>query len=153
MPRSRIALSIAAEAPLKDPPGGRLKEIVAATRPLWWLTWVAVWLLRYEARAGSGTMVSAAVLSALPVEVPPRLFEMLLVTELACALALSELVLDEVVCAAETAENVVRPLTVPPCAWVCCVPVTFPAAALRCMRSSICGCCQYVGATSITTKY
>ena len=42
--------------------------------------------------AGSGTMVSAAVLSALPVELPPRLLEMLLVTALACALAFSELV-------------------------------------------------------------
>ena len=31
-------------------------------------------------------MVSAAVLSALPVELPPRLLEMLLVTELAWAL-------------------------------------------------------------------
>jgi hypothetical protein len=43
--------------------------------------------------AGSGTMVSAAVLSALPVELPPRLLEMLLVTALAWALELSELVL------------------------------------------------------------
>jgi hypothetical protein len=33
--------------------------------------------------AGSGTMVSADVLSALPVEVPPLLFEMLFVTAFA----------------------------------------------------------------------
>src|ERR1700680_2017210 len=98
-------------------------------------------------------MVSAAVLSALPVELPPLLFEMLLVTELACALALSELVLDDAVCAAVIAENVVAPLTVPLCAWVCWVPVGFPAAVLKYMRPSICGYCQYVGATSITTKY
>ncbi len=94
MPRSRIAWSMAAAARLRDPPGGRLKEIVAATRPLWWLTWVAVWLLTYVASAGSGTMVSAAVLSALPVELPPLLLAMLLVTALASALALCALVLD-----------------------------------------------------------
>src|SRR3984893_9383817 len=103
--------------------------------------------------AGSGTRFSAAVLSALPVELPPRLFEMLLVTAFACALALSELVLDEAACAAEIAENAVTPLTVPPCAWVCRVPVALPAAVLKRMRSSICGYCQYFGATSITTKY
>jgi hypothetical protein len=44
-PRSCIASSIAAEARLSEPPGGRLKEIVAATEPFWWFTWVAVWLL------------------------------------------------------------------------------------------------------------
>ena len=37
-------------------------------------------------------MVSAAVLSALPVELPPLLLEMLFVTELACALAFSGVV-------------------------------------------------------------
>src|ERR1700727_1702490 len=103
--------------------------------------------------AGSGTMVSAAVLSALPVELPPLLFEMLFVTELACALALSELVLDDAPCAAVMAANGVTPLTVPPCAWVCWLPVALPAAVLQYMRSSICGYCQYFGATSITTKY
>ena len=40
IPASRVA-----DAWLNDPPAGRLKEIVAATRPLWWLTCVAVWLL------------------------------------------------------------------------------------------------------------
>ena len=43
-------------------------------------------------------MVSAAVVSALPVDVPPLLLEMALVTELASALALFELV-EAVVCA------------------------------------------------------
>ena len=35
MPRSCIAWTMAAVAWLRDPPGGRLKEIVAATRPFW----------------------------------------------------------------------------------------------------------------------
>jgi hypothetical protein len=48
-------------------------------------------------------MVSAAVLSALPVELPPRLLEMLLVTELACALEFKELVFDPTPCALEFA--------------------------------------------------
>ena len=39
-----------------------------------------MWLLTYVARAASGTMVSAAVLSALPLELPPLLLAMLLVT-------------------------------------------------------------------------
>ncbi len=76
-------------------------------------------------------MVSAAVLSALPVELPPRLLEMLLVTELACALEFKELVLDALLCAPETALCVVTPLTVPPCACVSCVPVGLPAAVLK----------------------
>src|SRR5277367_3486933 len=103
--------------------------------------------------AGSGTMVSAAVLSALPVELPPLLLEMLLVSELASALALSELVLDDAPGAAETAKNGATALTVPLGAWVCWVPFALPAAVLKNMRSSICGYCQYRGATSITTKY
>ena len=40
-------------------------------------------------------MVSAAVLSALPLELPPLLLEMLLVVALACAFEFSELVFDE----------------------------------------------------------
>jgi hypothetical protein len=40
-------------------------------------------------------MVSADVLSALPVEVPPRALEMLLVSELAWAFALSVLVPED----------------------------------------------------------
>src|ERR1700691_1922298 len=103
--------------------------------------------------AGSGTMVSAAVLSALPVETPPLLLEMLLVTELAWALAFSELVLEVVPVAVAIAVLGLTPLTVLPCAWVCSVPVGLPAAVLKYMRSSIRGYCQYFGATSITTKY
>src|SRR5580693_1765990 len=98
-------------------------------------------------------MVSAAVLSALPVELPPLLLAMLLVSELASASALSELVLDDAPCAAVTAAKGFTALTVPPGAWVCWEPFAFPAAVLKYMRSSICGYCQYFGATSITTKY
>ena len=42
-----------------------------------------MWLFTYVVMVGSGTMVSADVLSALPVEIPPLLFEMLFVTALA----------------------------------------------------------------------
>jgi hypothetical protein len=49
-------------------------------------------------------MVSAAVLSALPVEVPPLLFEMLFVTAFAWALELSELVAPPAAAPAVTAE-------------------------------------------------
>jgi hypothetical protein len=48
-------------------------------------------------------MVSAEVLSALPVELPPLLFEILFVTELAWALEFSELVLVAAPCAVATA--------------------------------------------------
>src|SRR5882757_482104 len=98
-------------------------------------------------------MVSAAVLSALPVEFPPLLFEMLLVTAFAWALELSALVPDDALDAVDTAENGVTPLTVPPCACVCWVPLALPAAVLKYVRSSICGYCEYLGFTSITTKY
>ena len=54
--------------------------------------------------AGSGTMVSADVLSALPVELPPRLLEMLLVSALASALPFRELLEAAAACAAEIAE-------------------------------------------------
>jgi hypothetical protein len=42
-------------------------------------------------------MVSAAVLSGLPLDVPPRLLDIAFVTRFACALALSALAFDEVV--------------------------------------------------------
>jgi hypothetical protein len=79
---------------------------------------------------GSGTIVSAAVLSALPLELPPLLFEMLLVVALASAFEFSELVLD-VLDAALIALACVTPVTVPPGICVCAVPVALPAAVLR----------------------
>jgi hypothetical protein len=48
-------------------------------------------------------MVSPAVLSALPVELPPLLFEMLFVTALAWALEFSELVPEAAACPVVTA--------------------------------------------------
>ncbi len=80
------ASSMACCAWLSEPPCGRLKEMVAATVPPWWFTWVAVWLLLQVASADSGTMVSAAVATALPLELPPRLLEMALLSRLAWAL-------------------------------------------------------------------
>ena len=107
-----------------------MKEIVAAMRPLWWLTWIAVWLSTDLAKADSGTIVSAAVLSGLPLDVPPRLLDIAFVAAFACALALSALAVDEAARGA-TGVNGFTPLTVPACICVCCVPVTLPAAVLR----------------------
>src|SRR5436190_5793371 len=90
-----MAASIADCAELSDPPGGRLKDSVAAMRPLWWLTWIAARWLTDLARADSGTIVSAAVLSALPLDAPPRLLDIAFVSRFACALALSALAFDE----------------------------------------------------------
>src|ERR1700722_15063747 len=103
-----------------------------------------------EAKAGNGTMVSAAVLSALPLELPPLALAMALVSTLASALALSALV-PAAACAVAT--DVWTGVMVLPGIWVCWVPLALPAAVLKRMRSIICGYCQYLGATSITTKY
>src|ERR1700733_4658816 len=138
MPISRIVLLIATPALLNEPPAGRLNEIVAATRPLWWFTWVDVWLFENEASAASGTMVSAAVLSALPVELPPLLLAMLLVVALACAFEFRELVLVAVPVVV-SALGAVTPLTVLPGICVCAVPVALPAAVLKKMWSSAWG--------------
>src|ERR1700735_2249664 len=97
-------------------------------------------------------MVSAAVLSALPLELPPLLLEMLFVSALASAFESSELVLDALD-AALTALGAITPETVPPGICVCCVPLGLPAAVLRKIWLSVSGYCQYCGATSITTKY
>src|SRR5471030_1466564 len=97
-------------------------------------------------------MVSAEVLSALPLELPPLLLEMLLLVALACAFEFSELVLDELD-AVLTALAPVTPVTVAPGICVCCEPVGLPAAVLMKIWLSVCGYCQYSGATSITTKY
>src|ERR1700722_396104 len=150
-PISCDARLISAVALLNEPPGGRLNEMVAATRPPWWLTCVAVWLLMEEAKTGNGTMVSDAVLSALPLELPPLALAMALMSTLASALALRALVPGADACAAAT-EVWTGEMGLPGI-WVCWVPLALPAAVLKRMRSIICGYCQYLGATSITTKY
>src|ERR1700722_6154941 len=106
-----------------------------------------------EAKAGNGTRVSAAVLSALPLELPPLELAMALVSTLASALAFSALVPDADVCCVVATTDVWTGVTVLPGIWVCWVPLALPAAVLKRMRSIICGYCQYLGATSITTKY
>src|SRR5580658_9869928 len=129
--------SIIPWAALNDPPGGRLKETVAETRPPRWLTWIAVWLLTELARAATGTIVSEAVLSALAVDAPPRLFEIELVfafVSAAIAIEVSELVAEAVV-EVVTGRNVVRPATVPGVICVCAVPVALPAAVLKKIRA------------------
>ncbi len=87
--------------------------------------------------AGSGTNVSAEVLSALPVELPPRLLEILLVTALASALAFCALPLLVEELPDDSAEYAVTPLTVADGAWVCAEPEALPAAVLKRIRSSI----------------
>src|ERR1700754_3853249 len=63
--------SIVATAVLSETPGGRLNEMVVATRRPWWLTasGVAPWL--NFATAESGIMVSCLVDTAEPVEAEP----------------------------------------------------------------------------------
>ncbi len=75
---------------------------------------------------GSGTIVSAAVLSALPLELPPLLLAMLLVVAFACAFELSEFVVDVldtelIALACVTPETNCRPAF-----CVCALPVAFP---------------------------
>jgi hypothetical protein len=153
MPMSRWALSRIVLASESEPPAGRLNEIVPATSVPWWLTCVAVWRVFQSMSAMSGTMVSAAVLSALPLELPPLLFEIALFCWLATALALRALVLLVVVAAVVTAVKGVTPETVLCGICVCAAPLALPAAVLNQMCSNDCGNCQYCGATSITTKY
>src|ERR1700722_8096796 len=105
-----------------------------------------------EAKAGNGTRVSAAGLSARPLGLPPLELAMALLSTLASALAFSALVPDAGVCGVAAAD-VWTGVTVLPGIWVCWVPLALPAAVLKRMRSIICGYCQYLGATSITTKY
>src|ERR1700744_283819 len=131
MPILRSACAMIWAASLSDPPAGRLNEMVPATRPLWWFTWVAVWLFEKVIIAESGTMVSAAVLFALPLELPPLLFEMLLVCWFASASAFSEFVFALVLDALLTAAACCTALTVARDICVCCVPFALPAAVLR----------------------
>jgi len=86
-------------------------------------------------------MVSAAVLSALPLELPPLLFEMLLVCWFASASVFSEFVLALVPDAVPTATACCVAFTT---AWdicVCWVPLALPAAALRKIWLSAAGYC------------
>ena len=66
-----IAARISVAASLSDAPGARLYEIVLATNRPWWLTAKGVWPGSKWLKAASGTMVSRAVLTAEPAEVPP----------------------------------------------------------------------------------
>jgi hypothetical protein len=75
-------------------------------------------------------MVSADVLSALPVELLPLLLEMLLVVALACAFELSAFVPDELLLVLVPVVAV-TPDTVPLGICVAAVPVALPAALLR----------------------
>ena len=95
-----------------------------------------------------------AVLSALAVDTPPRPFEIVFVFTLASAASAFELSeFAPVVCDIVTGVNIGSPLTVPGGICVCAVPLTLPAAVLKKIRLSSRGYCQYLGATSITTKY
>src|SRR5580704_13047735 len=52
-------------------PGGRLNEIVLATKTPWWLTTSEVWLCPYRATLASGIIASWLVLTAVPVDDTP----------------------------------------------------------------------------------
>src|SRR5215472_3362201 len=64
---------MAAVASLRETPGVRLKEIVAATDRPSWLTESGVFPVSNWAKAESGTMFSGEVLTAAPVEGAPCL--------------------------------------------------------------------------------
>ena len=68
MPIRFIVASIASVAVLNEPPGGRLNEIVPATRRSWWLTSSGVSLCLNQAMLDNGIIVSTLVLTAEPVD-------------------------------------------------------------------------------------
>src|SRR5271166_1557800 len=61
-----MVFSMAAAAVPSATPCGSEKEMVAATRPLWWFTAIGVVPGSIVARVESGTMVSLLVLTAAP---------------------------------------------------------------------------------------
>src|ERR1700761_6178954 len=116
-----MVLSMVDTAVESETPAGRLNEIVFATRPSWWLTTSDVLSCPNRAKLDSGIIVSALVLTAVPVEaavLPVAPIE--LVARLRTALAATEP--TELVSAAEA--------TVPATALVVCEPVAGPPEVL-----------------------
>src|ERR1700742_3201449 len=116
-----MAASIEVTAELSEPPGGRLKEIVLATRRPWWFTASGVAPCVNRATADKGIMVSALVLTAEPVEATPLpVAPIELVARFRAACALTEL----------AAADVPVATTVPATALVACEPPTEPPEVL-----------------------
>src|ERR1700722_9919245 len=136
-----MAASIEVTAELSEPPGGRLKEIVLATRRPWWFTASGVAPCVKRATADSGIMVSWVVATAEPVEATPLpVAPIELVARFLAACALAEL-----------AAVPVPATTVPATALVDCDPPTEAPDVLIHTSFSISGFCQYCGATSMIT--
>src|ERR1700742_2842798 len=136
-----MAASIEVTAELSEPPGGRLKEIVLATRRPWWFTASGVAPCVNRATADKGIMVSALVLTAEPVEATPlpvAPIELVARFRAACALA-------------EVAELAAPATTVPATALVDCDPPTEAPEVLIQMSRSVSGFCQNCGETSMIT--
>ena len=128
-------------AELSEPPGGRLKEIVFATRRPWWFTASGVAPCAKCATVDNGIIVSALVLTAEPVEATPlpvAPIELFARFRAACALA-------------EVAEFTVPTETVPATALVDCDPPTEAPDVEIQTSFSVSGFCQYFGATSMIT--
>ena len=110
---------------------------------------VAKWL-----NAANGTTVSAATLTAVPVEVLPR---PAFARELSAALRAA----SPATAAADAAVEVepatvaadVLVVVVPATAWVLCVPLTAPPDVLRYSSFNTSGLSRYCGAISMTTWY
>src|SRR5580692_2915862 len=137
-----MAVSIEVTAELSEPPGGRLKEIVVATRRPWWFTASGVAPWTNFATADSGIMVSWVVATAEPVEATPlpvAPIELVARFRAACALAVL------------AALAVVPATTVPATALVDCDPPTDAPDVEIHTSFSISGFCQYCGATSMIT--
>src|SRR5579883_1170350 len=136
-----MAAPIELTAELSEPPGGRLKEIVLATRSPWWFTasGVAPWVKC--ATADSGIIVSRPVETAEPVEATPlpvAPIELVARFRAACAFA-------------DVAEAAFPTATVPATALVPCDPPTAAPDVETQTSFSVCGFCQYCGATSMMT--
>ena len=111
-------------ASLSATPGGRLKEMVEATNRPWWLTASGMLPAVKWVTALSGTMVSALVLTAAPVDAVP--FPVLPI-ELSARLRAASAATDAAV---EADALELLPLTVPATAWVACTPPTEPPEVL-----------------------
>ncbi|CAM3191224.1 hypothetical protein BUGL105410_23200 [Burkholderia gladioli] len=133
-------------------PGGRLKEIVTATKGPSWLIAIGVVPGPKLAIAESGIMVDFEVDTASPEEVPALPVAAI---ELSAALRAESVETACAVLALDLAPPAPPPpaTKVPAAALVCATPLALPPVVLIHTCLSISGSCQYFGASSITTWY
>src|SRR5579863_4597740 len=140
-PSRFMAASIEVTAELSEPFGGRLKEIVLATKSPWWFTASGVAPCVKCATADRGIIVSWPVLTAEPVDAMPLpVAPIELVARFRAAWALAEFV-----------DAAFPTATVPVTAFVDCDPPTAAPDVEIQTSFSVSGFCQYCGATSMMT--